>query len=294
MCGAGPRHVTFAPLAETTAFTATSPPTTASSWSLAPVSVAQARRHRAPSPASPRTQRRLAQPSLRAKGAAASASRALQRAAELAIIVSWSGEDDQELSIAVEDAAAHPRPLTDTILAIHAAVPHQPLASIATRWIAMSHEDGLMCPPTDDLQEAIRYVHRITTPPSPGHTRSPSPVSPDPPLPPLPPDILGSLFSRLRPRDLASAARVCSAWHAPASCHIHDLAIGDAVEDLILDVCSIMSDYEPVQGIPGTCVGCGVPNAAFRGCLSCGAPVEPDDGSWHYMFGWVEGPRPGE
>ena len=73
---------------------------------------------------------------------------------------------------------------------------------------------------------------------------------------------------------------------------IDDLAVRDAVEDLVLDVCSIMSEYEPIQGVPGTCIGCGTPGAALRQCLSCGAPVEPDDESWHYSFGWVEGPRP--
>ena len=25
--------------------------------------------------------------------------------------------------------------------------------------------------------------------------------------------------------------------------------------------------------------------------VSCGAPLEPLDGSWHYDFGWVGGPR---
>ena len=41
----------------------------------------------------------------------------------------------------------------------------------------------------------------------------------------------------------------------------------------------------------GTCIGCGAQGAAFSQCLSCGAPIEPDDGSWHYSFGWVAGPR---
>ena len=27
-------------------------------------------------------------------------------------------------------------------------------------------------------------------------------------------------------------------------------------------------------------------------CLGCGAPVEPDDGSFFYYFGWQDGPRP--
>ena len=65
----------------------------------------------------------------------------------------------------------------------------------------------------------------------------------------------------------------------------------DVVRDLVLDVCSSMMDYEPVQGAPGACIGCGVADAAFSQCLSCGAPVEPTDGSWHFDFGWLEGPR---
>ena len=27
-------------------------------------------------------------------------------------------------------------------------------------------------------------------------------------------------------------------------------------------------------------------------CWSCGGPVEPDDGSFHFDFGWIAGPRP--
>ena len=42
----------------------------------------------------------------------------------------------------------------------------------------------------------------------------------------------------------------------------------------------------------GVCLGCDVAGEAFSQCLSCGAPVEPADGSWHYDFGWVEGARP--
>ena len=30
--------------------------------------------------------------------------------------------------------------------------------------------------------------------------------------------------------------------------------------------------------------------AAGQGCESCGAPVEPDDSSYHYNFGWVDAP----
>ena len=33
------------------------------------------------------------------------------------------------------------------------------------------------------------------------------------------------------------------------------------------------------------CVGCGHCNARGGGCLSCGAPMDPVDGSSHYMWG---------
>ena len=52
-----------------------------------------------------------------------------------------------------------------------------------------------------------------------------------------------------------------------------------------------MMDYVPIQGAPGTCIGCGASGAALGQCLSCGAPVEPVDESWHFDFGWLEGPR---
>ena len=104
--------------------------------------------------------------------------------------------------------------------------------------------------------------------------------------------MLSVLFSSLSARDLATAARVCASWRAAASPLIDGVAVRDVVRDLVLDVCSSMMDYEPVQGAPGACIGCGVADAAFSQCLSCGAPVEPTDGSWHFAFGWVEGPRP--
>ena len=44
----------------------------------------------------------------------------------------------------------------------------------------------------------------------------------------------------------------------------------------------------------GECIGCGVVGVAGGKCLSCGAPVEPWDGSFHYDFGWVDGPRADE
>jgi len=41
----------------------------------------------------------------------------------------------------------------------------------------------------------------------------------------------------------------------------------------------------------GECLGCGNEQRKGTQCLSCGAPVEPKNGSEHYMFGWHEGKR---
>ena len=46
--------------------------------------------------------------------------------------------------------------------------------------------------------------------------------------------------------------------------------------------------YEPDLGTGGTCLGCGATQRPYTGCLSCGAPVDPDDGSFTYYFGeWL-------
>ena len=45
---------------------------------------------------------------------------------------------------------------------------------------------------------------------------------------------------------------------------------------------------DPVLG--GICKGCGVRDLPFGQCLTCGAPVEPIDGSEHYCWGrWRAG-----
>ena len=74
---------------------------------------------------------------------------------------------------------------------------------------------------------------------------------------------------------------------------------------LARDVCAVLTDlvWEVVADnapeyesdgelVTGECIGCGVWSSAFAQCRSCGAPVEPFDGSYHYSFGWVVGPRP--
>ena len=100
-------------------------------------------------------------------------------------------------------------------------------------------------------------------------------------------DLVGVILSSLCARGLANAAGVNSVWRLAASPLIDAIAV-----DLVDDVVSNMMEYEPIQGAPGECIGCGAVAAAFSQCLSCGAPVEPNDNSWHYSFGWVEGPRP--
>ena len=62
-------------------------------------------------------------------------------------------------------------------------------------------------------------------------------------------------------------------------------SIADFFEDALLQ--------EYIDSYPGTCVGCGSVYRAFSQCLSCGGPVDPDDGSFHFLFDdWVPGPRP--
>lgn len=48
------------------------------------------------------------------------------------------------------------------------------------------------------------------------------------------------------------------------------------------------------NGSNGSCSACDNEGDAFQQCLSCGAPVEPKDHSWHYDGGWKKGPAPQE
>ena len=134
------------------------------------------------------------------------------------------------------------------------------------------------------------------------HTRVASTYRRAPPYALLPPSSLTTVMpkcwrvssftssgSSLCARGLASAAGVNSVWRLAASPLIDAIAVRDVVDDLVDDVVSNMMEYEPIQGAPGECIGCGAVAAAFSQCLSCGAPVEPNDNSWHYSFGWVDG-----
>ena len=42
----------------------------------------------------------------------------------------------------------------------------------------------------------------------------------------------------------------------------------------------------------GACLGCGSRGPSGQQCLECGGPIEPEDQSFHFQFGWIEGPRP--
>jgi hypothetical protein len=65
------------------------------------------------------------------------------------------------------------------------------------------------------------------------------------------------------------------------------LSDSDSDDDYDLWYGHDLVDREP----DGECIGCGAVGVAGGQCLSCGAPVEPWDSSFHYSFGWVDGPR---
>jgi hypothetical protein len=265
---------------------------------------------------------RLDNPAARRADAERAACVALGRARDLAVEVRWSTDDEQELTIAVEDMCATGRPLVDTLLAVREAVPHHSLQAVADRWAIMCLADGLWCPGPSDFEVAIRAARRRTEPPSPGRTRSPSPApAPPSPLLLLPPELLLHTFSALGVRDLSRAARASSGWRdlarplldvfeaefvaSEVACVVERLVdaiesgwwpprpgmqLADSDEDDDYDYW--YNDGHDVGDLNGECIGCGAVGVAGGQCLSCGAPVEPWDGSFHYDFGWVDGPRP--
>jgi len=279
---------------------------------------------------------RLDHPAARRAGAARAAERALVAARDLEVTMQWSPAEDQELSIAVESMWTEGRSLEDTLSAVMAEVPGRSLRSIADRWAAMSRADGLWCPEPSDLDVAIRAVRRRTTPPSPGRTRSPSPVAPvaAPPSPLLllPIDLWQHVFSTLDGRGVSCAARASRALYGLAKPRLDALAVADVVGRLVdvvewyglakpglheLETARIVDALEsgwwpPRQGMhpdsdseddeydrwygqdlwdrdpDGDCINCGAAGVAGGKCYSCGAPVEPWDGSFHYDSGWVD------
>ena len=68
-------------------------------------------------------------------------------------------------------------------------------------------------------------------------------------------------------------------------------AVLDTVDDLLSEIEVDLWEYEPIQH-PGVCEGCGKRAEAGTQCLTCGGPVDPEDGAYHYYFGeWLAGPR---
>ena len=50
---------------------------------------------------------------------------------------------------------------------------------------------------------------------------------------------------------------------------------------------------EAFDVLTGECVGCGAHGREGTGCSSCGGPIDPTSGEYHYYFGeWIDGPRP--
>ena len=342
MSGGAPR-VSFAASASVSAFTSTSPPSAPPSSPPQEAALSTARTASGtPRTLSARTRRRLDCPSYRIGGGVEAARLAHLRGHDIAVELNWSADEDQEMSMVIEDTVAHPKPLTATLATINAAVPDRSLEAIAERWLTMNRRDGIMCPDASDLTVAIRAIRCAATSPSPDRTRSPSPTAPavqPSPLLQLPPELWQHVFSKLDGRGLSRAAQACRAGYGLAKPRLDALEVTDVVEWLVDVVVSYGSakpglhelgmarivdavesgwwpprqgmhldsdsddddDYDRWYGMDlwdrepdGDCIICGAAGVAGGKCLSCGAPVEPWDGSFHYDFGWVDGPRADE
>ena len=117
---------------------------------------------------------------------------------------------------------------------------------------------------------------------------------------PLPAELLPLVFAALATCDLPAVSRVCVGWRnaaAPFLSRVQRSEVACVLSDVIDDVVADTWDDMPMEfygdGVPGECLCCDVPGFAFSSCQSCGAPVEPADHSYHYLYGeWVVGPRP--
>jgi len=135
----------------------------------------------------------------------------------------------------------------------------------------------------------------------------------------LPPELWQHVFSTLNVRGLSRAARASQAWRGLAKPMLDEFEVAYVVERMVVDIeggwwparlarptvlgplsdsGSDDDDYDMWYGQDlddrepdGECIGCEAVGVAGGQCLSCGAPVEPWDGSFHYDFGWVDGPR---
>ena len=91
--------------------------------------------------------------------------------------------------------------------------------------------------------------------------------------------------------------------HTRWGCPYCSWTVESAIEPDKCRICDFSVTIDPVTGeqygsfvrvVPydGACIACGDRGHAGEQCLTCGGPIEPDDGSFHYNFGWVAGPRP--
>lgn len=75
--------------------------------------------------------------------------------------------------------------------------------------------------------------------------------------------------------------------------YVEDKEMKRAVQDWEWEreIEEIDTEGEEEEVKDGECLGCGSEQRKGTQCLSCGTPVEPKNGSEHYMFGWHDGRR---
>jgi hypothetical protein len=100
-------------------------------------------------------------------------------------------------------------------------------------------------------------------------------------------DVAATVLAHLDPSDLAAAATVNRAFGSAA----HRVRSQIQVRGTLLSLIGKVIRFAEYPA--GDCLGCNALHQwAGTSCESCGAPVEPRDGSFHFDFGWVDGPRP--
>ena len=67
--------------------------------------------------------------------------------------------------------------------------------------------------------------------------------------------------------------------------------VGEEFEEEALPSSPASSFSEGGIKAKGECLACGNAGVPGTGCLGCGGPIEPKDDSFHYQFGWHDGPR---
>ena len=129
------------------------------------------------------------------------------------------------------------------------------------------------------------------------------------------PNFGSTCSSTLDVRGLSRAARASQAWRGLAKPMLDEFEVAYVMERMMDalesgwcwpgfrvsgplvdsdddgDESDWYNDGHDAGDLNGECIGCSAAGVAGGQCLSCGAPVEPWDGSFHYDFGWVDGPR---